>query len=269
MNIARIGNRLVIVSEPVGVAVYDFDFDLYFACDHPVAFGDCEPCVLRIGAIPDYAAAFREKLEWGLRLVNSPEEHSRASELEHWYPLIQDLTPRTLVFDSLPSVREIENSFCWPIFLKGSRQTSKHNPSLAVVKDASQYEAVRKKYSEDEILRWQKPVVREFVPLLPVPGTVAGKIRPSAEFRSFWWNGDCVGWGQYWYQVSAYNCPDVQRGLEVAREAAVRLQVPFLVVDFAKSADGRWIVIECNDAQVSGYTGIVPQVIWNNILRLM
>jgi hypothetical protein len=52
----------------------------------------------------------------------------------------------------------------------------------------------------------------------------------------------------------------------VARQAASRLHVAFLVIDFAKAADWRWIVIECNDAQESGYVGIPPQALWRQVL---
>ena len=34
MNIARVGRKLLVMSEEVGVSAYDFDFDLHFACDH-------------------------------------------------------------------------------------------------------------------------------------------------------------------------------------------------------------------------------------------
>jgi hypothetical protein len=119
----------------------------------------------------------------------------------------------------------------------------------------------------DAILNWQRPVIREFVPLVPVEGSVPGKINPSLEFRSFWWHRKCVGWGNYWYQIPSYQAQDVEDGLRVAEDAAGRLQVPFLVVDFAKSADGRWIVIECNDAQESGYAAILPQLLWRRVLE--
>ena len=52
----------------------------------------------------------------------------------------------------------------------------------------------------------------------------------------------------------------------VEDKTASRLAVPFLVVDFAKCSDGRWIVIECNDAQESGYTGIPLYNLWRQIL---
>lgn len=266
MNITRLENRLVIASQTVGVSIYDFDFDLNFQCTHPYVFEGEEHCVLRIGAVADYALRFEEMLELGLRLINSPSEHEMASQLEHWYPLITDLTPRTQVFDSMPPVDEVQANFSWPIFLKGSRQTSKHNTLLSIIENAVAYDIAAEAYAKDEILHWQKPVIREFVPLLRVAGNVAMKIPPSMEYRSFWWDGRCVGWGRYWYQVPAYHCSDATVGLDMAREVAERLTVPFLVVDFAKTAAGDWIIIECNDGQEAGYSAIDPRSLWRQIL---
>ena len=269
MSIARLEKKLLIVSEAVGVSSYDFNFELNFACDHPYQLDSEEQCVLRVGPIDDYDSVFAEKLDMGLRPVNTPEQHRLASELEKWYPVIPGLTPRTIVFDALPDAAEIEASFEWPIFLKGSRQTSKHNPDLAVIQSKAHYEVAAKRYREDAILHWQKPVVREFIPLVPISGQVPGKVQPSAEYRSFWWNGVCVGWGRYWYQVAPYEFADAEVGLALAQDAAVRLKVPFLVVDFAKASDGRWIIIECNDAQESGYAGINPMMLWRRVLELL
>ncbi|SDZ02239.1 hypothetical protein SAMN04487939_11263 [Lysobacter sp. yr284] len=266
MDIALLEDTLAIVSRRVGVAVYDFDFSLYFRCRHPSSFAADTPCALRIGAVEDYGARYAELTELGLRPVNSPAEHDRASELEHWYPLLGELTPRTRVFDALPPAQRIEAEFAWPIFLKGSRQTSKHNAKLSVIGDREHYAWAVEQYRRDPVLHWQRPAVREFVPLAPVAGGIAGKVPASLEFRSFWWRGQCVGWGRYWYQAAPYACADIEAGLALATEAARRLQVPFLVVDFAKAADGRWIVIECNDGQESGYAAAPPRAIWEAIL---
>lgn len=266
VNIARIEDRLLVISRSVGAPIYDFDFDLNFSCTHPFQFREDELCVLRMGPIPDYEKEYQEKADWGLRLVNSPEEHFRASELEGWYPLISDLSPATRIFDQLPSPEQIEREFGWPVFVKGSRQTSKHKPELSVAQDASDYVRLRKGYEADPILHWQRPVVREFVELEPIAGQVPDKVRPSREFRTFWWNDDLVGCGHYWYQLPAYGADDLEAGLSIAREASERVSVPFLVVDIARKADGGWIVIECNDAQEAGYVGQAPQTLWREIL---
>jgi len=265
-NIARLEDRLLVISQKVGASVYDFDFDLNFSCTHPSQFRENELCILRIGPLARYEQEYVEKASWGLRMVNSPQEHFRASELEGWYPLISDLTPTTRIFDTLPSAAEIESEFEWPVFVKGSRQTSKHNPNLSIAKNAADYVRLCDGYRRDPILHWQRPVVRQFVDLDPISGDVPNKVRPSREFRTFWWNGELMGWGHYWYQLPACAASDIDIGLNLAREAAKRVSVPFLVVDIARKSDGGWIVIECNDAQEAGYVGLSPRLLWRNIL---
>ncbi|MCP5396240.1 MAG: ATP-grasp domain-containing protein [Sphingomonadaceae bacterium] len=268
-NIARLEDRLLIISRKVGVPTYDFDFEKNFSCAHPFRFDEAELVILRIGAIPSYEQEYSTYAAEGVRLVNSPQEHFRASELEGWYPLISDITPATEVYEVLPSVTEIEKKFDWPVFVKGSRQTSKHNPALAVARNSSEYLKICEAYGRDPILHWQRPVVRQFIELDAISGFVPNKISPSREFRTFWWNGNLVGCGHYWYQLPSYGAPDLDVGLGVARKACQRVSVPFLVVDIAKTSDGDWLVIECNDAQEAGYVGLSPLVLWRNILELI
>ena len=108
LNIARIEDKLVVISDITGVPVYDFDFDLHFSCTHPQSFRNEELCILRVGPIPDYEREFHKKAAWGLKLTNSPSEHTCASELAVWYPRLVDLTPRTHVFAQLPLVDQVE-----------------------------------------------------------------------------------------------------------------------------------------------------------------
>lgn len=56
-------------------------------------------------------------------------------------------------------------------------------------------------------------------------------------------------------------------GLALAQEAGARLKVPFLVVDFVKTTEGRWTVIECNDAQESGYAAVDRVSLWRENLQ--
>ncbi len=54
--------------------------------------------------------------------------------------------------------------------------------------------------------------------------------------------------------------------MAIAYEVARRIDVPFLVVDVAQTIEGNWIAIECNDGQESGYAGIPPVGLWNNLI---
>ena len=266
-ELCMVENRMAVLKAPQGVSAYDFDFALYFTCSHPPEMPAGGALMLRVGAPHDYAALHSTLVQQGMHPINDPDAHALASELEHWYPRIETVTPRTCIYDTLPSADVIEAEFGWPVFIKGSRQTSRHNPLLSVIDGRERYEAVLIGYARDPILRWQKPVVREFVQLRPVRGTVVGKIPPSLEFRTFWLHGRCVGYGPYWYQVPTYGCEDLADGLSLAQNVSRRLDVPFLVVDIAKTADDRWIVIECNDGQESGHAGIPPLKLWREILE--
>lgn len=222
MNVVRLEDKLVVISAPVGVAVYDFDFDLAFAPAHPHVFRSGEPCVLRVGAVEDYAAQYAEKAQWGLTLVNSPEEFARATDLSLWYPRIADLTPRSEIFDALPDADTVAERFGWPVFLKGARQTAKHSAALSIIEGPERYREAAALYKRSKILHWQKPVLRAFERLARVPGALPGTIPPSLEFRSFWWRGRCVGWGRYWYQVPPYRARDAEDGLALTSPASGR-----------------------------------------------
>lgn len=259
--------KLLIESEKIGVSVYDFDFELYFSCKHPYMPSSELFCVLRKGAIRNYAEECAEKKEYGIRLINNISQHQLASELSEWYTHIHLYTPLSLCVDKFPEIEEIEETFGWPVFIKGSRQTSHHNPELAIAENADQYVSIREKYKNDPILHWQKVAVRKFVELAPLGENVPGKVRPSREYRTFWWFRKLVGWGYYWYQITKYTDNDIDKGLEVAEKVAKILKVPFIAIDIAKTMGGEWIVIECNDGQESGYAGVAPKMLWENILN--
>lgn len=267
MNIVEVENKLLVLSENIGVSVYDYDFELFFSCKHPYMVKSGYPCVLRKGAISDYKEEYEALEKLGVPSVNTPEQHLLASELSEWYEHIQEFTPYSICVDQFPEIEEIEDLFGWPIFIKGSRQTNRHNPELSIARNASDYLSIRNNYKKDPILHWQKVAIRKFIKLDQLAESVPGKVQASKEYRTFWWYGKLVGWGCYWYQIPKYSDNDIDKGLAVAQIAATRLKVPFIAIDIAKTASGDWIIIECNDAQESGYAGVPPKQLWENVLK--
>ncbi len=265
-----VDETLWMLRSETGLPAYDFAIDRFFPCRRLWRRPPDVEVVGRVGAFEDYAARYHELRAKGPRLVHTPEEHLRCSELPHWYPMLVDLTPRSIWFDEAPDARSVEETLGWPVFVKGSRQTSRHRRSISIINTPSDFDAVMASYRADPILRWQRVVCREFVPLRPVEDSVPDRIPSSFEFRTFWWRGRLVGHGPYWRQGEQYQASEGERraGLVVAREAASRLGVAFLVVDIAQTRDGRWIVIECNDGQESGYAGVSPLGLWQAVLDL-
>ncbi|HEU4327251.1 MAG TPA: ATP-grasp domain-containing protein [Roseiflexaceae bacterium] len=259
-----------IATAPTGVASYDLPFSTFFACRHPWQRPTEVAAIGRFGVADNYSELYRLLAADGVALIHTPEQHDLAAELPRWYPLLADLTPRSLWFDEPPPAAVIERHFAWPVFLKGSRQTSRHRAAFSIVTSAEQYERVAAEYRATPRMRRQALVCRELAALRPIPAPPGDTIPPAFEFRSFWWRGVCVGAGPYWATSAHYTWTprERQEALVLAGEAARRLALPFLVVDVAQTEDGRWIVIEVNDAQESGYAGIAPVALWQEIVRL-
>lgn len=250
------------------IAAYDFRFDQFFSCRHPQERPAKITAVARVGALEDYAERHAELLADGIRLVNSPEEHLRASQLPFWYSLLEDLTAKSVWFDQPPEPADVEAHFNWPIFVKGARQSSRHRRALSIIPSAEAFGKAMDAFKQDSILHWQQIVCREFIPLRRVEDPIPERVPSSFEFRTFWWKGEFVGIGPYWWQGKQYSINESERAVavNVAGEAAGRLNIPFLVVDMAQTEDGRWIVIECNDAQESGYTGVSSIGLWQQVV---
>ncbi len=224
--------------------------------------------VARLGTAPDYEQRFNEFESLGVRLIHTPAEYQRTSELPTWYSLLKDLTPRSVWFDHKPASKEVEQHFQWPVFVKGQRQTNRHNKDTSIIDGAKHFESLMTRWDDDEILRWQKVVCREFVPLRPV-GPASVGFPKSYEFRTFCWRGECVAVGRYWVSESfAPTDGELKQIRDLAEEAARRLNVVFVVIDIAQTVIGDWIVIECNDGQDSGYAGVSPLSMWRRIIDI-
>jgi hypothetical protein len=175
--------------QPTGIVIYDFDFRSCFPCRQPWERPEEVTVLSRCGAFDDYSVQYHQLLSVGLSLVNTPEQHQRASDLRVWHPLIDDLTPRSVVYQQRPSGREIADDFRFPVFVKGTRQTSRHRKALSVINFQADFDSAMEFYAADPILKWQQVAVREFVQLRPVEDAVPGRVSSSFEFRTFWWKG--------------------------------------------------------------------------------
>ncbi len=255
----------VLVGE-VGLPSYDFSLSQFFSCRRPWNRPEQITAIGRFGVSRNYDELYQQLAADGVFLIHSPEQHLLASELPRWYPLLEGLTPKSLWFSQPPNIAVLEQEIGFPLFLKGSRQTSRHQAALSIIRTAEEYYRAIEIYREDPILRWQDLVCREFIQLRPVPSEPTEKIPASFEFRSFWWRGQCIGAGQYWSTSYYWNSEEEQAALETAQAAALRLNLPFVVIDVAQTVTGKWIVIECNDAQESGYAAISPFGLWRKLI---
>lgn len=267
-NIINIRSAVCISVVETHSPVYDFDFRKYFDAT-PVFGAVAQPLILRVGAIDDYAQLFHSLQASGLTLINNIEQHNIASLLPNWYPLISTYTPRSKWYEHLPDVNTIMADFAFPIFIKGERQTNRHQLSTSKASNQQELQNILDHWKNDPILNWQKLICREFIPLEKIGDAIGDKIQYSKEFRVFVWKNKVMEMGQYWT-----NAPTITLSIREQQEIRLLVEkvaqiagVPFLVVDVAKTATGAWIVIELNDAQESGYAAVSPLNLWRKIIE--
>lgn len=256
--------------QPFGHNRYDFDLPRYLPCRHPWSLQNGSRVVGRFGAFSSRYADVEADVRgrFGCELIHGEAEHLRCSVLSHWYPLLSDLTPPSVCFAGRPDARRVEAELGWPVFMKGDRQTSRHQRRLSIIDGPAAFAAALDEYARDRVLCWQDVVCRQFVPLRPVEDFDPRRIPASFEFRTFWWRGRLVGVGPYWWQAAPYAATDAElhTAVGLAAEAARRVDVTFLVVDVAQAATGEWLVIEVNDGQESGYAGVPPLPLWRAVV---
>jgi ATP-grasp domain, R2K clade family 3 len=270
IDIFQVESALWIAEAKIGLSVYDFAFTELMACRHSRYGMDEVTAVGRFGAVENYEELYGNLLECGVRLIHSPEMYQACSDLPTWYPRLAGLTPQSWWFDVAPDAETAGSLAGWPLFLKGSRQTSRHNAKLSIVRTPAEYTAAISSFSKDKMLHWQQIVIRRFERLRPLVAEMGERIPASFEFRTFWWRGALVGAGPYFAAFTKYDWNETEKrvALDLAEDAARRSEVIFVVVDVAQREDGSWIVIEINDAQESGYTGIQPLTLWQNIVEI-
>ncbi len=171
----------------------------------------------------------------------STAQYVNTHYLPHWYPLITDLTPETVVFHSkrdiadIGDMMEILARLKWPkVFVKdfvkslktGRGSIIEHRDELPALLDAM--EQFRGEIEGGVCFRR----VEDFV--------------PGSEQRYFVLRG------------MVYGADENAILPDVVSECARRIDSPFFSVDVAKRADGVLRVVEIGDGQVSDWVGWTP-----------
>jgi len=223
-----------------------------------------------VGYIPlasDYRALYKAALEKNLKLINSPEQYCLAEEFHRFYPLIQDLTPRSIVLDSTADCDAI-SGLTFPVFVKGTVQSLKASGlESCLVNNQLELKAVVERVFEHSRKSLGKAIVREFVALRHCRKSGSG-FPIGREFRVFLFQGKVLSLAYYWEGEDAYSSLNEEEESEVRRLAektAARLSVPWISVDIGQKESGEWIVIECGDAQFSGLSQNNPHQLWHSL----
>ncbi len=233
---------------------------------------DAKTPAIWLGYIPDFAryqAIYAAALAKNMVLLNAPDQHLRAQEFDFAYPFIEDLTPRSLTLHSPEDCAGAARELGFPIFLKGAVQSRKARGWRAcVAQNQSELETLADALWQLENRSRGRVIARELVRLRHT--RTHGDFPLGREFRVFVLDGEVVSYGYYWPgddPLSALNSSETAAVTALAREAARRLQVPYLAVDIGQLENGNWIIIEVGDAQFAGLSCNEPLALWNRLVN--
>jgi hypothetical protein len=221
----------------------------------------------RFALRPFYADQEEEIIRRGAKLVVGSSAHAYIEDLGVWYEDFADLTPRTWL-----SVQQMDaDAYTGPVFIKGRTYSRKHDWSThAFAPSREHVERIAANIRRDALHGADALVFRQFERLRTYDHTRQG-MPITCEWRYFLLDGQIASGGYYWasYTDSApAERVDEQVVDEVARRLAQR-GVRWCVADFALTEDGRTILIELNDASMTGLSANDPAVLYARMKAIL
>lgn len=199
----------------------------------------------------------------GITMINSAVVNARLMRFERFYPLLEDLTARSVVLRDPADVVTVGERIGFPVFVKGSIISEKEHGWAACVVGSSDDLATRLRGAQGQVL-----VAREILDLRR-DGSTHRDFPVSREYRVYLHGQRALGLGYYWQGDDPFGPPtdaDMAAMLHLAHQARRRLEALLIAVDVAQLSDGRWVIIEVGDPQ---HTGIahMSQVQFFNALQ--
>lgn len=214
----------------------------------------------RYSALPYNGELCRDLELLGSRCANSEREHAYAANFDYY----QDFKDATF-----PSWDRLQDVPSWarsgPLVVKGRANSRKQEWLKKMF--APNFLAASLIASElmcDPLIGPQGVIARQYVPLESFETALSGM--PLAnEWRCFYLGGERVCHGYYWGQIDDWSKVDAARpdfethGLPFADELGRRASsgITFCAIDVAKTQDGRWMMVELNDGNMSGLNGSI------------
>lgn len=222
----------------------------------------------RYSLLPFHKELFEEVSLKNSILINTPAMHEYVADLESWYEDLQELTPKSWF-----RLEDVPNE--GPFIVKGKTNSRKDRwKNLMYAENKEEAINIACELMCDSLLGKQGIVVRKYEQLVTFDEDVSG--RPvTEEFRYFCLDGKILARGYYWSNFSdslkdAGIYPDfseeadqlVLRALE-----KIKGKIRFVVVDVAKTVEGKWIVIELNDGCMSGTSDVPLEELYDNLYK--
>ena len=222
----------------------------------------------RYTTLPFAEDVYAEFANIGCKVINPYADHKIMADLFIWAKLLGNLTPKT--YNQYEMARLPEGAYV----LKGATNSKKSywntHMFAPTKKDVSRVFA---NLVDDSLIGNQEIAIREYVPLVTVGEGING-LPITKEYRLFCLGDRVISSGYYWQNyVDDVNVNSVAidpedkvyaHTVKLATDCLSQF-VNFYCIDLAQTQTGDWIVIEVNDATMSGLSCIDPKTFYRNL----
>lgn len=213
---------------------------------------------------PELYASFYEKLlKKGIVLINTPDEYRKYHLLPWWYENFQKDTAFTLWEDkgtlesALSLTKGLEGSYIVKDYVK-SRKHEWHDACfIRNIANQTNAETIIRNFIERQGSELVGGIVlRKFEKLRSMGYHEKSGMPLSEEYRAFILSGKVRILDDYW--AADQNAGLTAEEYDWVEHIAERIKSSFVTIDLARREDGKLIVIELGDGQVSGIQQIAP-----------
>ena len=207
---------------------------------------------------PEMYRLFYDKLEAkGIILINTPEEYERYHMLPGWYEDFKEFTARSLWEDkgSLSSAMEMTKGLTGPYIVKDYVKSRKHEwydaCFIPEIDDRENAEKIIGNFLDrqgDDLVGGV--VLRKYENLKQIGFHEKSRMPISEEYRLFIFAGKIIIMDDYWQADKGAGFNEDE--LAWLNEIAKKVKSNFVTIDIARREDGRLIIMELGDGQVSG-----------------
>lgn len=205
-----------------------------------------------VPAAGDYEQLASAAAGFGVTLVNTPAASEQITDFAAWYPLLEDVTPRSMILRDEADVRMVGDRLGWPVFVKGAvKSTKEAGWESCVAGDEMTLLCRLQDIARRPVTMRGALIARQIAPLRRM-GALRSGFPVSREYRLYLLDGHVIACVPYWDLVDPFGeltAGDHVAVAKLASACASRLDARLLCVDVAQTDRGEWIVVEVGDPQ--------------------
>jgi hypothetical protein len=218
----------------------------------------------RYSVLPFYGELALDLIQNHSLLINPIVAHSWIVQaLYHADPDLKPFLPRAWNDDTFP-----RSNFSGPFVVKGRTNSRKHQWSQKMfAADRQAAILVACALRDDPVIGPQGILYREYIPLRSFGEGLNG-LPWANEWRCFYLGERRLAHGYYWSEAPDAETRIIDQDALLFADAIARIvahHVPFFVLDVAERADGGWLLVDVNDAQMSGLSLVPAETLYANL----